>query len=97
MFEPYILGGPGIWISTMSTPVVNGSGQAGRGFRHSDADVQPGGVFGLGTNLKAGNFLHASSLQGILDKTTFGTEYRYNALANGEGFHQYTGTLAFGF
>ena len=49
-FKPYALAGPGIWISTLSTPVVVGKfpvpGQVpGDRYRHSDADVQPGGVF----------------------------------------------------
>jgi len=95
--EPYVLGGPGIWISMMSTPVVNKGSIPGNGFRHQDADLQPGGVAGLGFNLRLGKLAKLDAIQGVLDKTTAGAEWRYNYLGNGEKFNQYTGSVAFGF
>lgn len=100
-FKPYALAGPGIWISTLTTPVVVGKfpvkgAVPGFGYRHSDADVQPGGVYGLGFELALSS-LHGGVLQGILDRTSIGAEWRFNDLANGENFQQYTGSIAFGF
>ena len=40
--------------------------------------------------------LRVPPIQRILNKTYLGAEWRYNALANGEGFNQYTGSVAFG-
>jgi len=99
--KPYALAGPGIWISTMTTPVVVGKfplpgAVPGDGYRHTDADVQPGGVFGLGFEL-ALSHLNGGRLQGIVNRTAVGTEWRYNVLANGENYQQYTGSIAFGF
>jgi hypothetical protein len=100
-FKPYALAGPGIWISTLSTPVVVGKfpvpgNVPGSGYRHSDADIQPGGVYGLGFELALSS-LHAGLLQGIVNRTSVGAEWRFNELANGENFQQYTGSIAFGF
>jgi hypothetical protein len=95
--DPYILGGPGIWVSMMTTPVVVKGSVAGRGYRHEDADLQPGGVFGFGSTLHLGQLLDLPAAQGLLDKSTLGAEWRYNYLANGQGINQYTGSLAFGF
>jgi hypothetical protein len=95
--EPYVLGGPGIWISMMSTPVVNKGSIPGNGFRHQDADLQPGGVVGLGFDLRLGKLAKVDAIQGVLDKTTAGAEWRYNYLGNGQKFNQYTGSVAFGF
>ncbi len=97
MVEPYVLAGPGFWISMMDTPVVVHGSTPGRGYRHTDADFQPGGLFGFGTNLKLGKVLESRPIQGVLDRSQIGAEWRYNLLANGEGFNQYTGTVAFGF
>ena len=96
VFEPYALAGPGIWIPVMSTPIVAKGDQAGVGFRHSDATVQPGGVFGLGVEVRPGEFLSIPRVQGILDKARLETEWRYNYLANGQQFQQYTGGIGFG-
>ena len=82
--------GPGIWISTLSTPLVVKGSVPGERFRHSDADVQPGGVYGLGFELALSE-LNAPPIQRILDRLSVGAEWRYNGLANGEGFQQYTG------
>jgi len=40
--------------------------------------------------------LRLEPLQRILDKTFVGAEWRHNQFGNGEGFEQYTGSLAFG-
>ena len=45
--RPYVLAGPGMWITLMSTPIVSPHGP-GSGFRHYDADVQGGAIFGAG-------------------------------------------------
>jgi len=95
-FKPYALVGPAIWISTLSTPLVVKSNVPGNSYRHSDADVQPGGVYGLGFELALSE-LNAPPIQKILDRLSVGAEWRYNGLANGEGFNQYTGSLAIGF
>jgi len=95
--DPYILAGPGIWISMMTTPVVVKGSIPGNGYRHEDADIQPGGVFGFGSTLRLGKLFELPAAQGLLDKTTAGAEWRFNDLANGQGFNQYTGSLAFGF
>ena len=95
--DPYVLGGPGIWVSMMTTPVVVKGSIPGSGYRHQDADLQPGGVFGFGSTLRLGKLFEMPAAQGILDKSTVGAEWRYNYLANGAGFNQYTGSVAFGF
>ena len=89
-FKPYALIGPGIWISTLSTPLVVHGSVPGEKYRHSDADVQPGGVYGLGFELALSE-LNAPPIQKILNRLSVGGEWRYNGLANGEGFQQYTG------
>ncbi len=94
-FRPYLLAGPGMWINLLSTPIVASTNQPGARFRHYDADLQGGGVFGLGYEL-ALSALRVPPIQRILNKTYLGAEWRYNALANGEGFNQYTGSVAFG-
>ncbi|HUO05600.1 MAG TPA: hypothetical protein VMU16_10435 [Candidatus Binataceae bacterium] len=93
--KPYALAGPAIYISWMSTPVVVKGNEPGNGFRHGDADVQGGGVFGLGTQLSF-SALKMPVVQGILNRTSAGAEWRYNQMGNGEGFNQYTGSLSFG-
>ena len=94
--KPYVLAGPGVWISMLSTPVVNTAKGAGQGFRATDADTQAGGVFGFGAKYSlAGLSVHP--IQGILNRISIGAEYRFNLLANGWGFNQYTGSLQFGF
>jgi hypothetical protein len=95
--DPYVLAGPGIWISLMTTPVVVKGSVPGSGYRHQDADLQPGGVFGLGSNLRLGKLFELPAAQGVLDHSSVGAEWRYNYLANGAAFNQYTGSLAFGF
>ncbi len=97
MLDPYALAGPGFWIGLMSTPVVVHGNVPGSGYKHEDANFEPGGVFGFGTNLKLGKVLESRPIQGVLDRSQVGAEWRYNMLANGEGFNQYTGTVAFGF
>jgi hypothetical protein len=94
--KPYVLAGPGMWISLMSTPVHVSKSVPGNGFRHSDADVQPGGVYGLGFDVQLGKLVSIPAIEGVLDKTAFGAEWRYNTMANGEQFQQYTGSLTFG-
>lgn len=94
--QPYVLAGPGMWISLLSTPVVNKGSIPGNGFRHSDADFQAGGVYGIGFQLSLAD-LKSRPIQGILDKTSLGAEWRYNMLANGEQFQQYTGLVNIGF
>jgi hypothetical protein len=92
--KPYVLAGPGMWINLMSTPIVVKSGP-GSGYRHYDADVQGGGVFGLGTEMTLG-MIPLEPIQRILDKTFVGAEWRYNQFGNGEAFQQYTGSVGFG-
>jgi hypothetical protein len=94
MIKPYVLAGPGMWINLMRTQIVVKSGP-GSGYRHYDADVQGGGVFGLGTEMTLG-MVHLDTIQGILDKTFVGAEWRYNQFGNGQAFQQYTGSLGFG-
>jgi uncharacterized protein YoxC len=92
--KPYVLAGPGVWISQMSTPIVNGNTPGSR-FRHYDADTQGGGVFGIGTELSL-SALRVRAIQRILDKSFVGAEWRYNQFANGEAFQQYSGSIGFG-
>ena len=94
--KPYVLAGPGIWISMLSTPVVNRAKGAGQGFRATDADTQAGGVFGFGAKYSLAG-LSLPPIQRILNRISVGTEYRFNLLANGWGFNQYTGSVQFGF
>ena len=78
----------------MSTPIVVKSGP-GSGYRHYDADVQGGGVFGLGTEMTLG-MVHLEPIQRILDKSFVGAEWRYNRFGNGQAFQQYSGSVGFG-
>jgi hypothetical protein len=78
----------------LSTPIVVKNGPGSR-YRHYDADVQGGVVFGLGTELSLG-MMQFEPMQRLLDKTLVGAEWRYNQFGNGEAFQQYTGSLAFG-
>jgi len=94
--KPYVLAGPGVWISMLSTPVVSTKPGPGQGFRHTDADTQAGGVFGVGWKYSLAG-LSVPPIQGILNKVEIGAEYRFNLLADGSGFNQYTGLLQFGF
>lgn len=94
-FKPYALAGPGLWISLMSTPVTVSGSVPGQRFRHEDADVQAGVVYGLGFELALSD-LQMEPIQGILNHTFLGAEWRQNHLANGETFNQYTGSIAFG-
>ncbi len=85
-----------MWISLLSTPGSDtGSIPASR-FRHTDADFQPGGVYGLGFDLRLGELLSMPAIEGVLDKTLLAAEWRYNEMANGKQFQQYTGSLSFG-
>jgi len=93
--KPYVLAGPAMWINLMSTPIVVKSGQPGSGYRHYDADLQGGGVFGLGTEMSL-SMIRLEPIQRILDKTFLGAEWRHNQFGNGQEFEQYTGSVAFG-
>ena len=92
--RPYVLAGPGMWINLLSTPIVNGPGP-GHSYRHYSADIQGGAVLGAGTHLSL-SMLKVPPIQGILDKTLVGAEWRYNQYSNGEGFNQYSGSVGFG-
>lgn len=94
-FKPYVLAGPSMWISLLSTPVVVKGSQPGRRFRHEDADFQGGGVYGMGFELSLSG-LQIGAIQSILDKSFVGAEWRYNNMANGESFQQYSGSVSFG-
>ncbi len=94
-FKPYVLAGPGMWINLLSTPIVVGGKQPGVSFRHYDADFQGGGVFGAGFELPLAA-LSVPAIQGILNKSHLGAEWRFNEFANGEVFNQYAGSVAFG-
>jgi len=94
-FKPYALAGPAMYINLLSTPVVVKNGNAGGGYRHYDADVQGGGVFGLGYELGLST-LKVPSIQRLLDKSFVGAEWRYNQYGNGQGYNQYTGSVSFG-
>ena len=83
-----------MWINLLSTPIVVKNGPGSR-YRHYDADVQGGGVFGLGTEMSLAS-VHLEPIQRILNKTMVGGEWRYNQFGNGEAFQQYTGSLSFG-
>ena len=92
--KPYVLAGPAMWINLLSTPLVVKNGP-GSGYRHYDADVQGGGVFGLGTEVSLSS-LRVKPIQRILDKTFLGAEWRHNQFGNGQEFEQYSGSIAFG-
>jgi len=93
--KPYLLAGPAMYIDLLTTPVVVKGDMPGERFRHTDADFQGGGTLGLGTELSLSP-LNVPPIQGILDRSFVGAEWRYNQLGNGEGFNQYTGLVAFG-
>ena len=38
------------------------------------ADLQPGGVFGFGSTVHLGQLLDVTAVQGLLNKSTLGTE-----------------------
>ncbi|HTR61992.1 MAG TPA: hypothetical protein VMH37_09840 [Candidatus Binataceae bacterium] len=94
-FKPYALAGPSMFINLLSTPLVVKNGQPGAGYRHYDANVQGGGVFGSGTEV-ALSALRVPAVQGLLDKSFVGAEWRYNLYGNGQGYNQYTGSISFG-
>jgi uncharacterized protein YoxC len=94
-FKPYALAGPSMYINLLSTPLVVKNGNAGAGYRHYDADVQGGGVFGFGYELEL-SMLKVPSIQRLLDKSFIGAEWRYNLYGNGQGYNQYTGSVSFG-
>ncbi len=94
-FKPYVLGGPAMYISMMSTPDVAGKGNSGAGYRHYDADPQGGGVWGAGFELGL-SALKLPPIQGLLDKSFIGGEWRFDQYANGQGYNQYTGSISFG-
>ncbi|HUA33645.1 MAG TPA: hypothetical protein VMA09_08560 [Candidatus Binataceae bacterium] len=94
-FKPYALAGPSMYINLLSTPVVVKNGNPGANYRHYDADVQGGGVFGAGFELGL-SALKLPPIQGILDKSFVGAEYRFNQYGNGQGYNQYTGSVGFG-
>ena len=94
--RPYVLAGPGIWVTTLATPLNSNAQVPGSGFRHTDADVQPGGVFGGGIEVSLGG-IYAPAIQRILNRLSIEAEWRYNLLGNGEGFNQYTSSIAIGF
>jgi len=94
-FKPYVLAGPGMWITLLSTPAVVKASIPGERYRHYTADFQGGGEFGLGTEISLAA-LKVPGIQRILDKSMIGAEWRYNQLGNGEGFQQYTGSISFG-
>ncbi len=94
-FKPYALAGPAMYINLMSTPIVAGKSNPGAGYRHYDADVQGGGVWGLGFELGL-SALKVASIQGLLDKSFVGGEWRFNQYGNGQGYSQYTGSVSFG-
>ncbi len=94
-FKPYALAGPAMYITMMSTPIVAGKDNPGAGYRHYDADAQGGGVWGLGFELGL-CALKVASIQGLLDKSFVGGEWRFNQYGNGQGYSQYTGSISFG-
>lgn len=94
--DPYLLAGPGLWITTLSTPLVVTGNIPGAGYRHTDANVEPGGVFGSGVEVSLGR-IYSPPIQRILNRLSAGAEWRFNLLGNGEGFNQYAGSLAIGF
>ena len=94
-FKPYVLAGPAMYINLISTPIVVKNGNPGEGIRHYDADPQGGGVWGLGFELGL-SALKAPPIQGILDKSFVGGEWRFNQYGNGQGYSQYTGSISFG-
>ncbi|HVN30246.1 MAG TPA: hypothetical protein VMT64_17230, partial [Candidatus Binataceae bacterium] len=70
-------------------------GGPGAGYRHYSADIQGGAVVGAGTTFSL-SMINAPAIQGLLNKTHLGAEWRYNQYANGQGFNQYTGSIGFG-
>lgn len=94
-FKPYVLAGPAMYINLLSTPIVVGKGTSGHDYRHYTADPQGGGVYGAGFELGL-SALRMPLIQGILDKSFVGAEYRFNQYGNGQGYNQYTGSVSFG-
>lgn len=94
--DPYVLAGPGLWITTMATPLAVTGSIPGSGYRHDDANVQPGGVFGGGIEVSLAR-IYALPIQRILNRLSVGAEWRFNLLGNGEGFNQYAGSASVGF
>lgn len=94
-FKPYALAGPAMYINLVSTPVVVKNGNPGAGIRHYDADVQGGGVWGLGFE-QGLSALKVEPIQRLLDKSFVGAEWRFNEYGNGQGYNQYTGSVSFG-
>lgn len=94
-FKPYVLAGPAMYINLMNTPVVAGNGNPGAGYRHYTADVQGGGVWGAGFELGL-SALKVPQIQGLLDKSFVGGEWRFDQYGNGQGYNQYTGSISFG-
>ncbi|MGA7872422.1 MAG: hypothetical protein WCA22_16165, partial [Candidatus Binatus sp.] len=94
-FKPYALAGPAMYINILSTPVLGAKGNPGAGYRHYDADPQGGGVWGLGFELGL-SALKVAPIQGLLDKSFVGGEWRFNEYGNGQGYNQYTGSVSFG-
>lgn len=94
-FNPYALAGPAMYINLLSTPIVVKHGNPGASYRHYDADVQGGGVWGLGFE-QGLSALKVAPVQRLLDKSFVGAEWRFNEYGNGQGYNQYTGSLSFG-
>jgi hypothetical protein len=103
-FEPYVLGGPSIFVSIpQSSGLIAGQvplppeiRQYGIRSGVTSAEFYAGAVGGLGVQYRLSG-LRVPAIQSILDKITVGAEWRYKYMDDGEQFQQYTGSLALGF
>ena len=95
-FKPYVLGGPAMYISMMSTPARGGLRELGRGLsplrrRSLRAVARARAGFELGLSA-----LKLPPIEGLLDKSFIGGQWSFDQYANGQGYNQYTGSISFG-
>lgn len=94
-FKPYILVGPAMFITMFQGKSIRPASTPGQRFQPGSTDFQPGYTTGAGFRFDLSR-LYVPGIQPILNRTAFSAEWRYNGLANGEQFQQYTGALSFG-
>lgn len=93
--KPYVLVGPGMFITMFQGKSVRTAASPGARFQPGSTDFQPGYTTGVGFRCDLSR-LDIPAIQGILNRTAVNAEWRYNGLANGEQFQQYTGGISFG-
>jgi len=105
--EPYVLAGPQMAIVVAeSSPLNAGQLPLPPQLRQKGlptvgtAHVFGGAVFGAGINYRLSSVaeaLHMPKLAPILSNLSFGPEWRYNVLENGENYQSYSGSIQLGF